>query len=537
MSRPLGILDEQPLSTFIDREALMMDGGRLFFQLVPEDAGGVEPVFGGQLFNPDTGELLGTISPIEITAGINKGKTLIIGPDGVPRIFTGGTFLTGQNSLITLSDSGIQQLGTRNLSIGGTDGSAPSFASTQAAQTQAETFARGEREAAETFRVEQDRLDREAAAEQNRLAEEAAQKRNRLGVLSDLIQSFVSSQAQARDTLANLQPDPFRFAAVAGGIAPFGVTPQQGFTQQLQQFAGAPVPMADPNASLPSIQSAIQGLTGANVPLAPQIFGAAGGAMIPAPSPGQSIAVKVGERGEEILRITAQGVEVIPITAGAQEGGFFPFQPIEFDKSTLLPALGTSGIFGSLGFESIPTTTRDPTGTIGIPGIPSVPTTVGALGKLGIQPSLIQNPAGMVFVLDPSTGQYRGFTNFDAFSGSGFQTENIVRLAGPDFNALTQGKIGTQISSPIDPASFVPTEQPSPFTRFSAPIIEPTTGTLLPAPFQVASQLNRLRLTNPTAFNLLLSAYQAAGVPAEAVLSGVQASLPFGQARGNIGLR
>ncbi len=53
----------------------------------------------------------------------------------------------------------------------------------------------------------------------------------------------------------------------------------------------------------------------------------------------------------------------------------------------------------------------------------------------------------------------------------------------------------------------------------------------------VASQLNKLRLTNPNAFNLLLSAYEMAGEPAMAVLSTMQAALPFGRERGTIGLR
>jgi hypothetical protein len=417
----------------------------------------------------------------------------------------------------------------------GTGRAAPSFASTQAAQTQDEAFRReqAQRDAAiaaqaatllSQRQAEQDKLDRE-------FREEAALKRGRLSTLTDLIQSFVASQSQARDTLANLQPDPFRFAAVAGGIAPFGTTPQQGFTEQLQQFAGAPVPTADPNASLPSIESAIQGLTGANVPLSPQVFGAAGGATIPAPPPGQSVNVKVGERGEEILRITAQGVEVIPIMAAAQEGGFFPFEPIPFDESTLFPALATSGIFE--GFSNLP---RGTFGSLGRFNLPSgTPTDdgflsrQGVLSRLGIAPSFI-SPTGSdrVFFVDPS-GVRRNVSR------------EAIRKIDPNLivnvgNVENFGPPGGTIGGPGLRAMQAQVTDPSPFTKFSAPIIEPTTGTLLPAPFMVASQMNRLRLTNPTAFNLLLSAYEAAGVPATAVLSGVQAALPFGQARTNIGL-
>ena len=438
----------------------------------------------------------------------------------------------------------------------------PSFASTQAAQTQGEAFARAQAQRnaeiaaqaatqAAQQAAERDRLDREFQEEQNRLAEEAALKRGRISTLTDLIQSFVASQAQARDTLANLQPDPFRFAAVAGGIAPFGTTPQQGFTEQLQQFAGAPVPTADPNASLPSIESAIQGLTGANVPLAPQVFGAAGGATIPAPPPGQSVNVKVGERGEELLRITAQGVEVIPIMAGAQEGGFFPFKPIEFDKSTLLPALSTSGIFRD--FNRVPFAQRGrkfgSTGEQrqvsgifqGLPGergtaanpLGANPFQASTLNTLGIAPGLVRFGADKtVFFRDPMTGELRPFSGLEQFNEN-FDFGNVVSVRPEDRG---QFQFGDVLGPNFDPSQSAGTQGVSAFTQFSAPIIEPTTGTLLPAPFTVARQMNRLRLTNPTMFNLLLSAYEAADVPAASVLSAVQAALPFGQARGNIGL-
>lgn len=477
-------------------------------------------------------------------------------------------------------------------------GGTTSFASTQAAQTQAEAFQREQDRLSREFQANQDRIALEARAEGNRLAEEAALKRGRLSTLTDLIQSFAASQSQARDTLANLQPDAFRFAAVAGGIAPFGVTPQQGFTEQLQQFASAPVPTADPNASLPSIENAIQGLTGANVPLSPQVFGAAGGARIPAPAPGQSIAVKVGEKGEEVLRITAQGVEVIPLAGGMQEGGAigFPFEPIPFDANTAFPTLGRTGIFG--GFQGFPRAT-----TSGRSGV-------------GPGPRLVRfGDSGTVFAIDPLTGQARGISSLDVFNRSGFSGANVESLGAaakggfqfgsslteplgfnpdvlsrlgvdpglvrfgddpgvffrdPRTDALRQFRSAEQFQglgfdfgnvTALDPASrggfdfgpglgqgFQPpisTDTPSPFTRFSVPVIEPTTGTILPNPATVASQLNRLRLTDPATFNLLLNAYETAVTPAgnsagfgaANVLATIQASLPFGQERTLTGLR
>lgn len=491
---------------------------------------------------------------------------------GVPLPPT-STWVTETGDLIEVSGSG-QIVGSRALPssqfFGGGGTAAPAFSSTREAadlafeqqqQLDREAFDREQHTAAERrafdreqaealqaftreqnrlareFEAEQDRLGREATAEQNRLAQEAANKRQRLGVLSDLIQGFVSSQAQARTTLANLQPDPFRFAAVAGGIAPFGVTPQQGFQEQLQQFAGAPVPQFDPNAGLPSIESAIQGLTGAQVPLPPQVFGAAGGASIPAPPPGQSVAVKVGERGEEVLRITAQGVEVIPLAGGMQAGGTIgfpfepiPFEPVEIDAETLLPALETSGIFGSLGFDQLPTAQRFSPFRGLFPQGGRTGFHPGNLERLGIRPGLIRfSDDPTVFFRNPQTGELQPFTSLEQFGEAGFGRGNITTLRPAARGEFEFG--GAFTERPIS------TEARSPFTRFSAPIIEPTTQTLLPAPFMVARQMNRLRLTDPFKFNLLLSAYKSAGVPATAVLSGVQSALPFGQERGSIGLR
>ena len=428
----------------------------------------------------------------------------------------------------------------------------PSFASTQAAQTQMEAFEREQAKLLADAKVASDKAQQEFLEEQNRLAEEAALKRGRLSTLTDLIQSFVGAQAQARDTLANLQPDDFRFAAVAGGIAPFGVTPQQGFQTQLQEFAAAPVPTADPNASLPSIESAIQGLTGANVPLAPQTFGMAGGGTVPAPFDVMSARL-VGEAGPEVMVTGPQGVTILPLGKGAQDGGFFPFEPIPFDRDTLLPALSTSGIFSDFGRVPFAQRGRKFGGTgqqrfmrgifegrAGERGsarnpLGANPFKASTLSKLGLAPGLVRfGGENTVYFRDPLTGELRPFSGAEQFGEAGFSMGNVVSVREQDRGTFQFGDV---LGPNFDPSQAAGTQGVSPFTKFAAPIIEPTTGTLLPAPFAVAEQLNRLRLTNPTAFNLLLSAYESADVPAMAVLSTMQQALPFGAERGTIGLR
>ena len=450
---------------------------------------------------------------------IGGGIGMLVDADGVP----------------VVGDDGMPIL--RNMDTPGTGSapSAPAFGSTQAgfaAQTQADIDAAAvqagiDRDAA-AARVE---ADKEAAL----LAQEGANRRERLGTLTRLIEGFLGQQSQARDTLANLQPDPFRFAAVAGGIAPFGTTPQQGFQEQLQQFAGAAVPQFDPSGSAASLDPVIAQLTGAQAPQQPQMFGMAGGGTVPVPPPGAAPQVRrVGERGPETMVVDQRGVTILPFDIGAgtpgfQEGGAigFPFEPIKFDTSTLLPALGTSGIFGSLGIDQIPTTRRGSEGEIFGTGFPGTPT----FNKLGITPSLVRDTmTSNVFLIQ--NGQHR-LINPEEFVSAGFNRSDIVNLAHEDVLRLARQR-GEDL--PMDFRQQIPTTQPSPFTKFSAPIIEPTTGTVLPAPFMVASQLNQLRVTNPTMFNLMLSAYEAAGQPATSVLSTIQSALPFGQARGNIGL-
>ncbi|KKL60619.1 hypothetical protein LCGC14_2203520, partial [marine sediment metagenome] len=334
----------------------------------------------------------------------------------------------------------------------------------------------------------------------------------------------------------------------AGGIAPFGTTPQQGFQQQLQQFAGASVPQFDPSGSAASLDPIIAQLTGAQAPQAPQEFGfaeantiemtkGADGTFSVAPSPAATARL-VGENLDgtvnpttEVMIVTSQGTTVTPLAGGMAEGGAigFNFDPIKFDASTLLPALGTSGIFSD--FPSIPRGRPGLAGGLGAGqrGVPFSQRGIGILEQMGIQPGLIRfGDSTSVFFRNPE-GQLERFRDTGAFLNAGFDRANVTRFAE-----------GTQdqfdFAAPFRGRPDIPTEAPSPFTKFSVPIVEPTTGTLLPAPFTVASQLNKLRLTNPTAFNLLLSAYTSAGVPAMAVLSGIQSALPFGSERTSIGL-
>ena len=151
--------------------------------------------------------------------------------------------------------------------------------------------------------------------------------------------------------------------------------------------------------------------------------------------------------------------------------------------------------------------------------------------QFGIAPSFV-SPLGRdeAFFVNPETGQRQ------------LITASVLRNIDPRLitNLPTVGQFGPLAGSPVSQGQVSDilgqVREPGSFTKFSAPIVEPTTGTLLPAPFAIASQLNKLRLTNPSLFNMLLSAYESAGVSATSVLGTIQQALPFGQARTNIGL-
>ncbi len=418
--------------------------------------------------------------------------------------------------------------------VGGTD-SAPSFASTQAAQTQAEEFARGQAE-----------LSRQADIDAAALREKGTNLRDRLGALSRLIESFMSSQAQARDTLANMQPDAFSFAAVAGGIAPRGVTPTQAFTAQNQQLASAPLPQFDPT-STPSIESAIQGLQGVAAPQIPQGFGMAGGGTVPTPFSTLSARL-VGENPDGTVNPTTevqitgpQGVTILPLGKGAAEGGIFPFKPMDIDFETAFPTLGRTGVFSE--FSQFPQTARTPGGSLRFSNMGGFAGR-GAefLQTLGVRPTLISQAGGEggIFFRNQGSNELQRIASPQAFGDFGFRSGDVTALS-----PQTIQEMGFTFGNTLQDIPPVSTERPSMFTPLSVPIIEPTTGTPLPNPSTVASELNRLRLTEPATFNVLLNAYenavtgsgQNAGFSAMNVLAIMQAALPFGQERTLTGLR
>ena len=542
--------------------------------------------------------------------------------------------------------SGIEmQIGAGGLIIGTRDPSAttgtgrapPSFASTQAAQTQDEAFRReqAQRDAAiaaqaatllSQRQTEQDRLDREFREEQNRLAEEAALKRNRLGVLSDLIQGFISAQQGARETLATLAPDPFALAAGINMMPLFGTTPQQAFQGTLENFVNQPIPQVGANATLPQIGGAISTATGLQTPPLPVsqfgISGLAGGGTLPVPLPFEARLVGENPDGTinpttEVMLTGPQGVSIFPLKGGFQAGGFVaaqgtthplslsaiyqallgrstffgsqireafkdvpvdflreigferfarmvrgevggefgvqlraglpqlnklttapaptappPTAPVQTDVSSLRQALAP--IFSNLGFSEVPTFSRGPAGAFNLPD-PSIlqgaSTGADILSTLGIAPSLVRDPSGAIFFVDRQTNTLRHIPSQSLLTQLGG--------IGSSINLGSQGiaDLGFGIG---DPLTSLPSAigQPAPAFGPVGPniLFEPESSTILPAPFKVASQLNRMNLLDDPNLVNILSGFKSAGFAPETVLSRAGRAVPTGLPRGIIGL-
>ncbi len=212
----------------------------------------------------------------------------------------------------------------------GTSGSAPSFASTQAAQTQAENFAR--EQAAEAARVaaEAAEAQRIFLEEQAEIDRELRLREARLSTARDLVNIKSAEAREARTQGISIAgDDPFTFTAISRGLAgPTGTTPSAAFKTNLAQagsFQAPDLTGLDSNA----LESVIGKLSQLNTPQQTGPFGFAGGGVL-SPSGAQrgtgAQAVPVGENGPEIMILRPDGsVEVVPMSRGAQTGGVFDF--------------------------------------------------------------------------------------------------------------------------------------------------------------------------------------------------------------------
>lgn len=407
-----------------------------------------------------------------------------------------------------------------------------------------------EREAQQkqAYEAEQARIQREFEAQQAEIERQARLRLQRLGDLTNLVGQFAGFQARARETLAGLQGDPFAFAAARTGAANLGQTPMQGFRGQLSQYAGQPLPTVDPNAPLNAIEAQIQGLQGLGQgPQQPNIFGMAGGGMVQTMQPQT---VLVGERGPEVVH--GSDFQVLPLTGSGATG---------YDATSLLPALaplykglgaiGQGGLYGVIG-------------TGGMGQTPGFATSAGAdIGKLGFNPRLLRNANTGATYYRNNAGQLQWIPDWQSFQNFGFNPGDILTVTPEQLGRLGRlpsqgtmmGDIGTGgirsstlTQKPMEEGPMGPNGLPAAFNPLSAPIIEPVTGAILPAPFRAAATLQHLKLTNPAFYALAISAYSNAlsrvgdpnsriGYNQGSIEAEIAQALPTGASHGLIGLR
>lgn len=364
-----------------------------------------------------------------------------------------------------------------------------------------------------------DQAQNEFTAKQNELDRAQEERWNRLKLLSDRVAQFQSDQSRARETLAGLQGDPFRFAAALSGQATIGTTPTEAFRNQLTQYSSLQAPQIAPDAPLAAIDQAIQGLGQQQGPQAPPVFGMAGGGTINGGMQfgTQKRAVMLGEgtgTGAEIGIIDPQmggGItEVIPLSGGAQTGMTFDPRSLQ----TIAPYLYGSG--------GIPRQTQ-------VPGYGSYSSGASAQ-NLGYNPALIRDVStGKIF--HRSGNNLSWITSPEDFNRFGFRQSDIFNVAPGELNMF--GNEGSPLTS------YDPTAQStaSAFGPASSFFTEPTTGAVLPQPYKIARKLEELKLTQPDIYNLILSAYSSAGFGLDTLESQRQNALPRGGQRTLIGLR
>jgi hypothetical protein len=373
------------------------------------------------------------------------------------------------------------------------------------------------------IRAQEDARQNEFNAQQKELDRQAQLRLQRLSDLSGLVGQFAGLQSKARETLAGLQGDPFRFAAAKLGLQPAGVTPTEAFSAETRNFANQPLPQVGANAPLSDIEAAIQRLQGLSAPQAPSgVMGFAEGGSVS----GATQRVLVGERGPEVVE--GSDFRVMPLTASGAAG---------YDPSTLLPAL--SPLYSGLGFGKFPIASQQ-TG-----GFQILNSGGRSAGSLGYHPGLI-NVGG-------AGGQtyYRGaddvlhqFMSPQSFAGGGFNYGDVLQIDPRELAGF--GSVGAAYNPQM--SATAPGQRPNAFSSLSTPIIEPVTGAMLPAPFRAATMLNYLKHTNPGFYALALSAYgnavsraggfdTLAGYNQANVEAEMQQALPTGQSHGLIGLR
>src|SRR3990167_5629228 len=303
----------------------------------------------------------------------------------------------------------------------------------------------------------------------------------------------MGNQQSAREMKFGLREDPFALAGTFGpGLR--GTTPTQAFSNELTNYANAPLPQVPQNATLPQINQAITQVPGA-VPMGGGFGMAQGGSLGPQgpdfSPPGYSVIVGEGAlNGDEdvVTRLNDGTVLVTPLKGGAQTGATLPTPSSSF--------AGISGLYDNFGFQNYPRFHISPQG-YNLRGA-----TPQQFSQMGYRPSLIES-GGNYYYNDPEGG-LRMFRN-QAFSKSGFDVRDALSVS-PD--QLSQfGPIGAVQRTPV-----AEIQNRGAYGPAGGPLLTPF-NQILPNPFNIGAELRDAYQNDPIAWANYASAYANARGP------------------------
>lgn len=337
--------------------------------------------------------------------------------------------------------------------------------------------------------------------------------------------TLIQQRAETGREMMRLGPDPFRQAAILSGGTVMGTTPQQAVVGQAQAFMNRPLPQVSMAMGVPQLEQSIaqmqaQGMT---QPTFGGGFGLAGGGVIEmeqkdgAFSPKQSWLIGEGKHGEGLKMGTAEvltvekgpfgfkSVEVTPLAGAAQSG---------LELSTLQALQPLFGQFG-------PTFARPTSGVAGRMGEISV-TDFGSLSRMGITPRYVREiETSKVYAIQNGVRRY--VPTPEIAGELGMAPHQIINAYASEIARIapTEGPYILSGQDPFSPSGFPgPATSTPAFQGFGMPLINPTTGAVLPAPFKRAGQLSQWQRERPDLFSLAMSAYGSALDPTTGLPTG-----------------
>jgi hypothetical protein len=199
-----------------------------------------------------------------------------------------------------------------------------------------------------------------------------------------------------------------------------------------------------------------------------------------------------------------------------------------YEHLGLSPLVGTVGALGSSLLGGIP----------GLPGdtLGQTPTgsALGAeLGQLGVQPRLARDAStGTVYVADEGGKWHQitdpGLASARELSYLHFSPQDIVDMPSNYFSQTSDPWLLGQPGNLKRVQGLMARPQGSVYPSLATPIREPTSGMILPAVREVAAYLGQLKNAQPSVYDLVLKAYETAGIPQAAVEREMQFFTPTG---------